>query len=220
MRAYASFLVRSFQSQPLAAAAAVAAMIAASLAYSDISKIKWAFPEPGWLNSRSIQILIVAIAILSFSIAYVFSRQAMKEKHESEDLRRLRLQPYSTFREIALATSKSGSTYSKQEILDRLMRAAIAGEFSERTGHSRMRITPPHAESTLILERPIIRISDLEGFRNPKSYRSSPGSIIYKAMLLRARSSQEKIDPIELLTLERSEFLRWHRRFRNGRYED
>jgi len=215
MRAYANFLVRSLQSQPLGVAAAAAAMTAAGLAYSDIVKIKWAFAELGWLSNQSLQILIVAAGLIISSFAYVFFRQAMKENNDSEHIRQLRLQPYSTFREIALAISESDSTSSKQVILDRLMKAAIAGEFSERTGHSRMRIAPPHAP---IQERPIIKLSDLTA-DHVATDKMSPGSIIYKAMLLRARSSAEYIDPIEMLTLERGDFLRWYRRFRNGRYE-
>src|ERR1700680_5121556 len=142
MRAYANFLVRSFQYHPLGAAAAAAALMAVGLAYSDIIKIKWAFVEPEWLNNRSLPILIVAVGILTFSFAYVFSRQEMQEKNDCDDLCQLRLQPYSTFGEIAFAILKSDSTYSKQEILDRLMKAVVAGEFSEWSGHSRRRFSP------------------------------------------------------------------------------
>ncbi len=218
MHAYAKFIVRSLQSQPLGTAATAAAATAAAIAYSEIDKIKWTFAEPEWFNDQSVQILVAAILILITSFAYVFSRQAVKEKNESEEIRQLRLQPYSTFREIALAISESDSLYLKQEIVDRLMKAAIAGEFSERTGHSRIRITLPHAQSAAILERPIIDLRDLTA--DPlATVKMSAGSIIYKAMSLRARSSAEYIDPIEMLTLERADFLRWHRRFRNGRYE-
>ena len=220
MRANSSFLVRSIQEQPLGAIAAAQAIMAAGLAYSDIIKIKSTFAEPGWLNNESFQILIVAIGIVTFAFVYVFSRQATKEKKVTEHIRQLRSQPYSTFGEIALAFSESGSGYSKQDILDRLMKAAVAGEFSERTGHSRMRLTLLDAQSTPAPERPIIKLSDLSVCGNPAGgERRSPGAIIYMAILLRRPLGKVNIDPNELLTLERSDFRRWHRRFWNGRYE-
>jgi len=220
MLGYASFIVRSLQSQPLGAAAAAAAMVAAGLAYSDIGKITLSFTEPGWLTNRSVEILLAAIGVLVVSFAYVFSRQATKEKYDSEHIRQLRLQRYITFGEIAAAISESDSAYLKQEILDRLIKAAVAGEFSEWTGHSRMRISPLDVKSAPIPERPIIKIRDLDGFGTPSGGdRYSPGSIFYRAMLLCAPMGKTEIGSIELFALERADFRRWYRRFRNGRYE-
>ena len=213
MGGFLRFLWLAAQSQPVTMIFG-AAMVVAGVSYQEwLTTI--AREPPRFLMNHLVQLAVIALGALI--VAYVFFRQAEEGRGESPRMRRLRLQPYSTFREISEAISGSDPAWSKNEVLHRLMTAMWKHEFESYSGHSRMRITFYDEDGNPENERPIVRAHEVLGqVCSPNMERALYESVLQGPSGFSPGFVNSQIEP---LTIERADFVRWHRRFRNGRYE-
>jgi hypothetical protein len=213
MGGFLRFLWLAAQSQPVTTIFG-AAMVVAGVSYQEW--LTTVASEPPWfLMNRLVQLAVIALGTLI--VAYVFFRQAEERRGESPQMRRLRLQPYSTFREISEAISGSDPAWSKNEVLHRLITAVWQREFESYSGHSRMRITFYDEAGNPENARPIVRAGEVLG----QALSSHMERALYEAVAQRPSGFSPGFvnSQIEPLTIERADFMRWYRRFRNGRYE-
>ncbi len=178
---------------------------------------------PGWFDRWAwlfpTTLFCLAIGLLIWPLAERFLISLVREeKGDTRQIRRLRLQSYSTFDEIGEAISKANDAYSKEEIIERLLRAAHNGEFYTLPHHSRMRIKSHPKSERFGGDPPRFYLRDRLG--EPESAdQYSDGTVVYEANLIRGNLNEDNFNPDGQIMIERGDFARWYRRFRSGRYE-
>jgi hypothetical protein len=166
-------------------------------------------PLPSWLW------WFAAVASVFFLAVRLQFRLDAKEEGV---VRRLRFKEYVTFDEIGDALSQVHTAYSKEDIIDHLVRAVANREFESYTGHSRLRIT--HRDGNGMIE-PVRPIEDGISFLNSAAGLGPTNPNVEWALYEAAISpSSNKRSTYGALTLERRDFARWYRRFLAGRYEN
>jgi hypothetical protein len=215
MRAVVGFLVRACASQPVQAIAG-AVMTVFGVNYDSWLK-RWAGDPPPFLANHFVQLGIIISGV--FILAYIFYRQANEEKDEGAHIKRLRWQPYSTFSEIASGIAQSDPAFTKEEILERLNKAAFAKEFYSLLNHSRMKIKA-HPKSTQMRPTSQFCIEDMDGISEADwGGTISTGKFIYEHNLFVGALNEANFESTGQIVIERKDFARWYRRFRSGRYE-
>jgi len=165
-------------------------------------------PLWAWLSGATVLLFVMAVRL-------------QMQVDDKPHLRKLKTKPYLTFGEIGDAISKDDLAYSQDDILDRLLHAALSGEFKSPSGHSRLRITGFDSLYAPTLTRPIFRFEDLNAFHASDGVKPTAGVVAYERSIYKSAITDK--GPASAanvwLILERADFLRWYRRFRNGKYE-
>jgi hypothetical protein len=215
MVGFCLFCFRALQNNTVAA---IIGAVMTAIGFNYQTALAAVFPHgpPPFLKTSGIEFLIVGLGLLG--VAYAFYRQLMDQKDDSPQIRRLRLQPYSTFDEIGTAISQADSAYSKEEIIERLLQAALNKEFYSLEHHSRMKIKPHPKSERYGGNPPRFYLKDRSGL--PESAdQYSDGTVVYETNLILGNLNKDNFDPDGQIMIERGDFARWYRRFRSGRYE-
>lgn len=230
MRGFLSFFWRSIQSNPFQTWGGLA-LTGIGIGWPDIAA---GLPNlPPYLTNRLAQVLIVTAGVMI--IAYAFYLQSNHEREDSESVRRLRSKPHVTFGEISDAIAKSGSAYQEIDVLHHLMKAMWWGEFETLGGYSRTYITLWGEDRKANPERMLYsRVQLLQPGTGLPSGQKEP----YEGYTWEQAEQRDKnlfaavarhppsdflpsyIDAyVKQITLSPTDFARWYRRFRDGRYE-
>lgn len=171
-------------------------------------------PTWAWLSGAVVLLFAMAVRL-----------QMQLDDQEGQLIRRLKKKRYVTFGEIAKAISTGNIAYTEAEVLDCLLSAALAGEFKEWTGHSRLRMTGFDGNYAPTNTYPIFSYEDLADYTNDRmnpNKKPTAGVIAYERSLFRMSLQQEPPPQSGAniwMALEHGDFCRWYRRFRNGKYE-
>ncbi|MBY0531175.1 MAG: hypothetical protein K2P86_04310 [Xanthobacteraceae bacterium] len=173
-----------------------------------------AIPLPGWVWWLSAVVALFAVAV--------------HQQHRlltSPQLSRLRSQFFMTFGEIADAVAASNPAYSRDDIMERLLKAMWEKEFESVWGYSRMRVTRLN-DAGGVVDRPLIQRRDILNVLL-NDYPNQDVVAMLEAAQFRLITKQSAsgqpsrfVDSwANVFTIERSDFNRWHRRLLNGKYE-
>ena len=128
-----------------------------------------------------------------------------------------------TFTEIADAvSSEEKQAYSAKEIIHRLLRSMSMGEFETWGGFSRLFITAPgNPPKRMVFHRnPSLKIPIANDIKENQA-RSIKTSILEAYLQAGIKDFDDGLldHYLSYLTLERSDFVRWYRRFKDGKYD-
>lgn len=158
-----------------------------------------------WLGCASVILFVLAVRL-----------QWKLDDNNDTHMRRLRMKPVVSFGEIAKAISESDDAWSESEVMERLEGAFFQREFESYSGHPRTTIQQMDNSLNLLRARPLISVSDVT---ITETEDDTVGSNAFERALFQGISDDAVGGGMAYITLDRSDFERWYRKFRAGSYE-
>lgn len=186
-----------------------------------ISTVLGAGKDFGMIEGGGIESWVYwGIAIIAM-FALAVRLQMQIDESDGKLIRRLKKKSYVTFGEIADAVTSGDEAYDEADVFRQLVRAIDMGHFESLTGHSRLRVLALDGQLRKTGRFPILDREDFARYVETGEPNSSATQAheVLRSWATFKNAAGGHYRPEEKWILERSDFIRWHRRFKSGRYE-